>query len=622
MNNGRPAPWMRNGLTVGVFAVLALVFTGPVFRDLGNWGIQDWDVHLFLNAAARVGMLQHGQFPLWNPWWCGGMPLLARPESAFLCPSCMLILPLGDLLGMKVQIWLHLVIGLTGTFALARHYGLRHAAAGLSALVYMMSSMYASILTAGMVWGFMIAYIPWTFLFYLKSFDDFRCAFASSVFLALMWLGGGVYPFCITGLFLGVHGLFSVVTRKTAWGATALRLAAVYAVAFGLGAVKFLPAIEFTMQYPRHHDLYCGFSLHSLFYSLFGRDQTVGKIHDLPKAYGFIKGYSHAMNETGMYIGVLPFVLFLAGLAARWRKRLPLLLCFVLFLWLGFGMRVPLSPWSILHRLPVFNIMRVAERFRFVFMLCLAIFAGLGLQALADALRNGRVPEGLRRRAGPALWAVLCFVLVDLMVVSVPVWKDAFTIRPLPSVVQGLNPTHVARSLSSPFIQTWTHVAIASNGFATADSDTMYCAYSSHYPSLLSNLGVIYGYEEVPVPKKAVPFTSPEYRGEAFIHGTDGDAYFSEWSPNSMAARVHAAGEGLLVINQNYYSGWRVKEPKGRVTESFGGLMAVRVTPGDREVVLVYSPASFKAGLGLSLATLALVCAGLWWDRRRRRQTA
>lgn len=609
---------------LGLFAVVSVVFTHPIFRNFGNWGIQDWDVFLFFNAAPRVTLLEYHQFPLWNPWFCGGMPMLARPESPFLSPMWLMPLVFGVVHGMKILIALNLFIGLCGTYALARHYGLRRAASVLAASMYMLNTAYALTITAGMGWGLPLGFLPWAFLFYLRSLSRLappassfppspRLRWAgqfqvlSSLSLLLIWFGGGPYLMMMALLLMAAHGFFSIISREQRFTQTTVTLVAILVLTVSLGAVKFFPAIEFTSQYPRVMNLYTGYSLNSLGYALFGRDQTLAAIHALPKGAGFLSGVSHSMDETGLYVGVLPAVLFLVGLLARARRHKGLALCFFVFLWLSFGVRIPVSLWNVLHKFPVFNIMRVAERFRFVFMLPAALFAGMGLEM---AVAWGRRAWKTRKEHAATVmaWGVAVFVLADLTFVGSRVFKDAFRFPP-----QNLWPD---RASSSSFVQTDMHVAMDGTGFAKPGVDTMYVSFSDHYPALLANQGIIFGWEEIPVPRNPIPIESPEYRGEVFLVGTEGNIRYKRWTPNRLTVEVEAAGSGRAVVNQNYYPGWKAKG--GKRVGSLGGFMAVDVTPADRELVLYYSPRSFWIGLWVSLGTVIAVCA-VWWRGRRKR---
>jgi hypothetical protein len=567
------------------FAVIALVFALPVFYHLDNWGILDWDQHLFYHAAPRITLLEYGQFPLWNPYYCGGTVLLANPQSRLLSPSFLFILLFGEVVGIKIEIWLHLVVGLVGTYALARHYQLFSPFAMMASFVFMLSSMYALNLTVGMTWFLSVAYLPWVFLSYLKAFQNWKYALVSGLGLALMFFGGGAYPLPITILFLAVYSLILVSFKEYKLTKVAKLLAVTLVFAFCIGAIKFLPAIEFLQANPRRIYDYSGFSLNSLQFGLLSRDQTLGAIGNLPlEKPGFLDGVTGGMDENGMYIGIIPLGLSLIGIGLHDKRRMLLALCLIIFLWLSFGNRSrPIELWTPLHLLPVYDSMRVAQRFRIVFMLCLSVFAGFGLRT-ADSYMARLVPRpALTRFFAPA---VLLFVLVDLWTVNSPIYKDAFPIPPLETVRNDV------------FHQVW-----AMSAYDRA-SQQSWLPDSALYPALLSNVGVIDCYETANVPRSAVPISSPDYKGEAYLLGTGGTAQISAWSPNRITVDVDTSSAGFLVLNQNYYPGWSLERGGGDQVEDKDGLLAVRVTPSDHRLVLHYLPSSFIAGLAVTLTSI------------------
>ncbi len=79
-----------------IFFLAALAFVYPVFQNLGNWGIHDWDQHFMLNAMPRETILEFKQFPLWSPHYCGGNVMLANPQSSFLNPLYIFVLIFGE----------------------------------------------------------------------------------------------------------------------------------------------------------------------------------------------------------------------------------------------------------------------------------------------------------------------------------------------------------------------------------------------------------------------------------------------------------------------------------------------------------------------------------------------
>lgn len=596
-----------------LLALVALAYTLPIFHHVGNWGIQDWDQHLFYHGVPRTTILEYHQFPLWNPYYVGGTVLLANPQSRVLAPSFLLILAFGPVAGLKIDIWLHVFVGLLGMYLLARHYRLGRAAALVSAFVFNLSSMYALNLTVGMTWFMAVAYLPWTFLFYLQAARHWRYALASGACLTLMYFGGGVYPLAITLLFLAVYSLLAAFLRQAPFLYLVRGLAITLIFMLCLGAVKFLPSIEFQRQYPRLVYDYSGYSLTGLATALLSRNQTVDAIVSLPiEQRGFWAGVTAGMDENGMYIGLLPLALAVLGLRLSDRRRFALFVTLLIFLWLSFGNRPRAELWSLLHLLPVYNSMRIAQRFRIVVLLAAAIFAGFGYQWLRDELSR-RV--GRRWPIGLAAAAILAFILVDLVAVSLPIFRDAFPIAPL------------SLPRRAAFVQVWDLPSYDAHGWLddaarvdfsggdeaadlaveTAYTTRLHSTLGAMFPAYQANIGVINGYESANVPRKAVPSMAENYRGEVYLQDAGGTAAFSYWSPNRWVVEVQVESPGYLVVNQNFYPGWHARAPEPRPVTAVDGLLAVPVSPGDTQIELFYRPTSFVVGLAVSVLTVLAV---------------
>ncbi len=577
-------------------AGISVLFLLPTFSHLDYWGIQDWDAFLFRSSVSRDSVIKYGQFPLWNPYSLGGVPHLAHPETNVLALGFFVELLFGVLLGTRINICLHLFIGLAGMYRLATHFKLSRPAALVSAFIFMLSSMYVVFLCTGASSiGYAIAFMPWSLLFFFKADAEWRYVFPAAGALTLMWFQGGSYNFFLALLFMGIYAGVGLVFRQRELKKTMMILSAIVCGAVLLSAVRFFPAMEFTFQYPRHIKIYSGFSLESLLYGLFGRDQTLASIVSQSRAVGFLHGFTHDMDENGMYIGILPFILFAIGLVGRFKRHAALAICLLIFLWLGFGNRAePVSLWALLNEIPPFSFMRTAERFRFVIMICVALFTGIGLQSAMDLLST---------RFNQAKWANLLaaasivIILGDLFWVNSPIFKDAFSIPPLDT------------PYSQSFIQIGGFPEYGRHGIEPGQEDyVLFRSLGALYPAYLSNAGSVYALESVPVPTNAAILTSPNYRGEVFLEGTSGNASYELWTPNRLKVRVEAAGEGYVVINQNYYQGWRVKD--GLTAEAVNGLLAVKVTPQVKTVELYYLPLSVVVGALTSIASLLLMLVG------------
>ncbi|GAB4458540.1 MAG: hypothetical protein Kow0031_38890 [Anaerolineae bacterium] len=618
----------RGGKTIALalfFAAIALLYTLPIFRHPTWWGAQDWDQHMFYHDVPRQTLLEYGQIPLWNPYYMGGVPLLANPQSRLLSPSFGLVLLFGVEAGLKLDIWLHVVISLWGAFLLARHFGLKTPGALVTALAFALNSMTALHLTVGMTWFLAVAYLPWAFLCYLKTVDDLRYAPAAGLALALMLFNGGAYPLPITLLFLAIYSALLLLFRERRFWSLVKAMAATLGFMAGLGAIKLFPLLEFQLTHPRFYYDYSGFSLSSLAYSLLNRAQTKGDIINLAiEGRGFLTGVTGGMAENGMYLGWLILLLAVVGVGLHHKQRLMLLLSALIFLWISFGNRPRLEWWTLLHLLPGFNAMRIAQRFRIVLVLCVAVLAGFGF----ETVRNGiirRVSPPRRPVAARLTWLIPAVILIDLLSVAQPIFREAFIIPPF-------------RLPASPeFTQVWGYPSYNADGWVLdnpkdridwsqplspeqwvelyTDPLILHASQGAMLPAFRANTGTINGYESANVPRRAIAAGAQDYRGEVYLTHEAGEARLAAWSPNRLVVDVAARKAGYLVVNQNWYSGWRAGD--GRVVGHYDGLIATRISPEDREIVLYYWPLSFVTG-GL-VSALALAAAGAWlWLLRKR----
>src|ERR1700693_5382479 len=97
--------------------LFGLAFSLPVLAHLSAVSTNyDWDFHLELHWVPFYKVTHFHQFPLWNPYRCGGLPMLANPHSRILTPFFLLHLLFGPFIGLHLEIPLHLAIGWSGGF--------------------------------------------------------------------------------------------------------------------------------------------------------------------------------------------------------------------------------------------------------------------------------------------------------------------------------------------------------------------------------------------------------------------------------------------------------------------------------------------------------------------------
>ena len=315
-----------------IFFILSLIFVYPIFQNIKYWGIHDWDQHLMYNAVSKQTILEFKQFPLWSPYYCGGNVMLANPQSGFLNPLFIFILIFGEIIGLKLLIFIYLIIGLLGMFLLARYLKISLISSYLSAFLFMLSGLYAMHVSVGHTVWMQMALIPYIFLFYLKSLKEIKYVFLSALFLTFIFLGGGIYPLLFIALFLIFYSILMTVKNWRKSKIKYLRNIIVIFLLFILfSSIKLIPMLEFANERSFVKIDMQNNNFKTLIEALTFRDveSRLGYMYDFRiNGYGVLKWGWH---EYHAYIGLFPLLLFLIGSILLVRKVWPLIFTAIIF---------------------------------------------------------------------------------------------------------------------------------------------------------------------------------------------------------------------------------------------------------------------------------------------------
>jgi len=560
-----------------VFVLVSVVLFSPLYPTWRNWGGPDWDQHCFYYEVGRKSLLQFGQFPLWNPYHCGGTVALAEPQSALLSLSFPLVLAFGTVVGLKLGLILHTALGMFGMFLVARHFGLSKWASYLPPLMFFLSSWYPLHLIEGHTIYVTYAYVPYVFLFYLRGIEKPRYALLAGFGIALMFLAGGLYTIQHTLTLIGLHVLLTSIATKRVAAVRALAIA--LAAAFGLSAVKTLPVLEFlsTVYKPTSSPQHTSWRLFLM--GLFSRhqadlylDRTLFLPHPMSVdeiRQGAIAGtVPWRWHEYGAYVGIIPAVLASVALT-QFRRHWRLIVCAGVCLAFALGRAFPGNPWGLMHYVPLLARLHGPSRFVIPFAFCASLLAGISL----SRIESYTGPRWLRLCVPVAIGVVA----LDLMWVGRPTLRQGFDRAPM-------------ALKERPFRQT-----VAPN------------PYLSHFAAVRQNVGLVNGYARTSPKVAAVPThtrggkSNPAYVAEAYIAETRQSADIWHFSPNQVHVAVPSGSQGTLVLNQNYLKGWRVA---GRRVKAHQGLVSVEITPADDTIVFRYLTTSFIIGLTVSIVSL------------------
>jgi len=555
---------------VFIFLLLSIIFAYPIFNGITNLGILDWDQHFLYHAVPRETILRYHQFPLWNPYYCGGNVMLANTQARFTSPTFLLVLLFGTVVGLKLEIWLHLFLGMLGMYLLSREIGIGKFSAYLPPIIFMFSSMYVFHLTVGHTWFMAIAYLPYVLLFYLKGLSKIEYGIIAGGFIALMILEGGIYPFPHTILFLGIFSVLISLKNLTIKPLKVFTIIIVFTLIFS--AIKLIPTLEFFAKFPRLIESKDHLSFKIVYYILLSRTQNINIKYPNQLLYGWW--------EYGSYVGFLAIIIWLIGSIISFKKHFPLIFTGLVFFVLALGNFSGFAPWHLLHKAPVFRSHHAPSRLMIGFVFSLSLITGICLTKLEKhSFRNSHLNKII------SLFCVLviAIITIDLISVNSKIFASAFPTSP-PSIKRNAN-----------YQQIW------------GDHHDM-------YPAFLRNQGTLNAYEPTHFPIKAIPKTDPNYKGEAFLTGK-GEAEIIYWSPNEIIVNIEPESDGYLVLNQNYAPNWKAANKKQ--VESYNGLISAKINLKDKGIRFYYMPVSFIIGSIISLAGIIFAIMKLIWRRSK-----
>ncbi len=284
-----------------LYGTLSASVCAPLFDEPNGLGVKDWDVHLFYYAAVVESVVEYGQPPFWNPWYCGGNVLWQNPQVALLSPVYPLATVVSLPLAMKITIVAHYWLGFIGAhLLLVRAIGL-----GFLPLVVLLATLMTASgalalhLAAGHAPFLAACYYPWLAYCLVRGLQrsDLRYALGAGAAIALMVVNGG---FHIVQMAIAAVGIFSLLAAIAVRRWRPLLVAATVAVAsLAYSAPKLLPVVYFVTS-DRFWDTRPampepdGMTAEMLAHAYLGGDQRPGSI---------FASQRHAWHEYGNYIG-------------------------------------------------------------------------------------------------------------------------------------------------------------------------------------------------------------------------------------------------------------------------------------------------------------------------------
>lgn len=578
---------------VALYGVLSIAFCAPLFAHPQALGTNDWDQHLFYYGVVLKNVVEYGQLPFWNPWYCGGNVMWQNPQIALLSPVYPLTAVMSLQLAMKVNIVLHYWIGFIGMHLLiTRVIGVSF----LPVVIYLATLVTASgaqaiHLRVGhsvFLPGF---YLPLQLFFFFTAYKtgQWKYTLAAAMTLALMVFNGGTHILPMSIAALGTFSICAAIARRD-WRPLAL-VAAFGAAGLAYSAPKLLPVVEYvsgeqfwdTRNPTEKPDRV---TLEILRQTYLVPTQDVGARLPLQR---------HGWHEYGNYIGLFSAIVIVFGLVWVFSQSVPrrsaardgwfglsLAVTTIVLFALSLGEFSAWAPAELAHHVPLFSSFRIPSRYTIPFLQ----FAAL---AVGWAFRSVIVRYGFPSTARVVISSVCLAASAHLIYVNQWNLKNVFTETPFDTTFHWMSgPRQVSSDAeSSPY---------------TAGSPMLH--------ALMQDQSFFNCYESLQVARGAGPG-----RPQVFDANPSSRVSDLDFSPNRLTFAVADRGDDArVVLNQNWAAGWTTDAGPinvGPPTE----LSTVSIPAGrGGRYAFSFVPPGLYSGLGIFV--VACIATIFGWRRR------
>lgn len=340
----------------------------------------DWDYFAQLYEAARRSILEFHQFPWWNPWVIGGVPLYANPQFGLFSIQMPLVLIFGTLKGLHFAVIIYYLLGFWGMYTLLGH--LKRGGKWLRILlsyIWIFSGFPSWHISGGHLTFAAYLLSPWLFLALLRLRQ--RRGWLWLGLLTAFFINQSLHYMTIQMYFVGgLYVVYELIRRwrehELSWWHILKPYTLAAAVALPLSAHKIYYTLQYTHQFIRIPAPENANPISLLVAALSFR-QPIDPISTFHSVFGWA--------EYCVYFGLITLGLlvytFLRSVEKRQfnRQQVLLLAGMAFFLLVAVGPISKLAPYSLLKDLPVFNEMQVASRWLAWFVLAAILYLFLKL---------------------------------------------------------------------------------------------------------------------------------------------------------------------------------------------------------------------------------------------------
>jgi hypothetical protein len=495
---------------VVAFCLLLLMGFWPFFyfadRDIG----MDWAYFDSLAHILRLNLFSFFQWPLHDPWTCGGVDLLSNPQNFIFSPLVIFTAVFGPKWGNIWSLAVLSIVGGFGYYLFLGRFGFAKIEKYLGGVLFANLSWFGLHFAEGHIVYRTFMLVPLVIFGFLNPLSK-RRLYISFLLLTVMILDGGFYSFIFSTLLILAMACLGIVQIKSLWALLAKnrQVFGFWVLSLGFLLVgRMLPILLGPLKKNLQQDHF------NIAFESFGRilfDPMVTARENLGS------GAIFRMHEYAGYIGVVSAVLIGLGLyRLRINKRHSLLGLLLFFFWAGSGWGGAFNPWSVFQKIPLINIAHVQSRLFFISSLLLIIF----------------VLDGFRQLPKPLKPIIFFFLVMEsIWLKSYPIYDFLIT-QSVPSFDYHLKTESIRQTVNyipKPSIYFKSHMASAT------------C------------------YEPALAPSSVIPSGSPHYRGEIYAeHDPLARFELLQRTPGRIAFNFELQKKSPILVNTNNLLGWRV----------------------------------------------------------------
>lgn len=358
------------------------------FYDILNKGLlfteRDLSIFFIPPRTLWVSMVKDGLFPLWNPYFYCGQPLLATLQPGIFYPLNLLLVLLPFDSAFNLIIVLHFFLSGVFTYFFIKTLKGSDVGALIGALTFMLSGYLLSVHNL-LPHLLSVTWLPLILLCYQNYLikGSLRALVFTSVCLAMMFLGGGIE--ILYGTFLAIFILlffpdpFGIGITPPSLKKRFLSFGLVVLLFMLLSAVQLLPFLELLFKSIRSGGLsYQEATVWSLGFKDLLQFFT-------PDPYGYGSSMERYWGNQSwlktIYLGIIPFALSIFFIIEKRRKAVPFLIVIFVSLTLSFGGNTPIYKF-LYNYFPFLSSIRYPVKFLFIFTFLVSIMAGTGFDGL------------------------------------------------------------------------------------------------------------------------------------------------------------------------------------------------------------------------------------------------